>query len=78
MASLPEFEPRLLCWEVSATLPWLELGAGVFLWILRFSPLIKVQFDLGRMNTFKRVLEMLRGIVSKTNRVFSVWSGSTS
>ena len=31
MASLPEFKPRFLCWEVSATLPWLELGADVFL-----------------------------------------------
>ena len=30
MALLPEFEPRLLCWEVSASLPWLELDAGVF------------------------------------------------
>lgn len=36
MASPPEFEPRLLCWEVSATLPWLELDAAVFLCSERF------------------------------------------
>ena len=36
MASLPEFEPRLLCWEVSATLKWLEFDAGVFLCSERF------------------------------------------
>ena len=37
MASLPEFEPRILCWEVSATLPWLELDAMFFSAVRSFS-----------------------------------------